>query len=289
MNQANDSRKSRYLRGPHVSHSSSMSEMGRDLRLRVLLVALAGCALAAGCLQVASSGTGHLLGDANCDGSINSLDSALVLQYDAGLISSLPCQTAADVNLDGMVGSLDATLILQFTAGLLGSLSPPNEALTPEPTPTATTVVFLTPVPTSSATATILPTPDPALIWQSPQDDEGLAGSSVIVAFADGMTVRLSEKNLVSLGPHDVAELSIVFAQHPIVQISPLFSRSVDKLEEERRLLEEQTGEPQPDLTLFFRITLRPKANAQALVSALLGLDLVASAYIEPLPAPPPG
>ena len=63
-------------------------------------------------------------GDANCDGSVNSIDAALVLQYDAGLLGSLGCQDAADVNNDGTINSIDAALILQFTAGLLDSLGP---------------------------------------------------------------------------------------------------------------------------------------------------------------------
>ena len=63
-------------------------------------------------------------GDANCDGTVDSTDAALVLQLDAGLITSLACQDAADVNDDGAVNSLDAALILQYDAGLIDSLGP---------------------------------------------------------------------------------------------------------------------------------------------------------------------
>ncbi len=61
-------------------------------------------------------------GDVNCDGAVNAIDAALVLQYSAGLLSVLPCQQNADVNRDGQVNSLDAALILQYDAGLIQSL-----------------------------------------------------------------------------------------------------------------------------------------------------------------------
>ena len=65
-----------------------------------------------------------LSGDADCSGTVNSIDAALVLQSVAGLFGSLPCQQNADVNGDGAVNSIDSALILQFTAGLLPSLPP---------------------------------------------------------------------------------------------------------------------------------------------------------------------
>jgi hypothetical protein len=64
-----------------------------------------------------------LPGDASCDGSVDSVDAALILQRDAGLIEgSLLCQPQADVNSDGDIDALDATLILQHVAGLLANL-----------------------------------------------------------------------------------------------------------------------------------------------------------------------
>lgn len=59
------------------------------------------------------------LGDVNCNGSVNSIDAALVLQLEAGLIDSLPCSANADMNNDGTINSLDAQLILQYSAGLV--------------------------------------------------------------------------------------------------------------------------------------------------------------------------
>ena len=65
-----------------------------------------------------------LVGDANCDNSVDPLDAALILQLAAGLIEVLPCADGGDVNADGVENSLDAVLILQFSAGLLDSLPP---------------------------------------------------------------------------------------------------------------------------------------------------------------------
>ncbi len=66
-----------------------------------------------------ASGQANLLGDADCDGLVNSRDALLVLQFEAALIDALPCQDLADVNRDGRVDSLDANLIKQIDAGLL--------------------------------------------------------------------------------------------------------------------------------------------------------------------------
>ena len=66
-------------------------------------------------------------GDVNDDGRVNAVDAQLVLQFKAGLISSLPNEPSADVNNSGEVTSVDAALILQVEAGLipLGSLHCP--------------------------------------------------------------------------------------------------------------------------------------------------------------------
>lgn len=61
-------------------------------------------------------------GDANCDGSVTSIDSLLILQFVAGLLNELSCADNADVNDDGTANPLDSALILQFVAGLIPEL-----------------------------------------------------------------------------------------------------------------------------------------------------------------------
>jgi alpha-tubulin suppressor-like RCC1 family protein len=63
-------------------------------------------------------------GDTDCDGSVTSIDAALVLQRSAALISTLACPDYADVNGDRHIDAVDALLILQYVAGLLHSLPP---------------------------------------------------------------------------------------------------------------------------------------------------------------------
>ena len=85
--------------------------------------------------EPASAGT-DLSGDANCDGTVDAVDAALILQFSAGLLGALPCADGGDVNGDGSTDSLDAALVLQFSAGLLNSLddcSPSSQQYTQAP------------------------------------------------------------------------------------------------------------------------------------------------------------
>lgn len=72
----------------------------------------------------ATPGANGLIGDVDCNGVVNAIDAAFILQFIAGLIDELPCPENADANQDGSVNTIDAALILQFSAGLLGMLPP---------------------------------------------------------------------------------------------------------------------------------------------------------------------
>ena len=65
-----------------------------------------------------------LVGDANCDGIVDPIDAALILQFDSALLGALPCPDSSDVNRDGNINAIDAALVLQFAAGLLNGLPP---------------------------------------------------------------------------------------------------------------------------------------------------------------------
>ena len=100
--------------------------------------ALAAIAVAWAIGGLASAGEHAAVGDANCDGSVNSIDAALILQLHAGLIDEV-CGDA-DVNEDGTVNSIDALLIIQFLVDviILPHLTPTPTILPTEPTPEAT-------------------------------------------------------------------------------------------------------------------------------------------------------
>ncbi len=74
----------------------------------------------------ASAGGPTFIGDVNCDGMANSINTVLILQFDAGLISSLACIQDADVNENGFINAIDAALLIQFCACPIESL-PPGE------------------------------------------------------------------------------------------------------------------------------------------------------------------
>ena len=74
-----------------------------------------------------------ILGDVNGDGTVDSIDAFLLLQFSAGIIGfGSPYREKNDVNHDQSVNALDAVHILQFHAGILASLdaaaSSPNNA-----------------------------------------------------------------------------------------------------------------------------------------------------------------
>ena len=75
-------------------------------------------------VDVVGMGPKAASGDISCDGSVNSIDAALILQFGAGLTGLLACQASGDVNADGSVSAIDAALILQYSAGLIDSLPP---------------------------------------------------------------------------------------------------------------------------------------------------------------------
>ena len=94
--------------------------IARNIGIAAVALVLLATALAGGVRNVSAHSIG--LGDVNCSEEIDSIDSSLILQYSAGLITSLECIDDADTNGDTYINSIDSSLILQFSAGLITSL-----------------------------------------------------------------------------------------------------------------------------------------------------------------------
>ena len=110
---------------------------------RLMAGALAAIAVAWAVLGLASAGEHAAVGDANCDGVVNSIDATLVLQLHAGLIEEV-CGDV-DVNEDGIVNSVDALLIIQFRVDILPL--PPTPQPTTESSGDLTTHLSMSDVP----------------------------------------------------------------------------------------------------------------------------------------------
>ncbi len=79
--------------------------------------------------QNAQSLYAHLIlalptGDVDCDGDVDAVDAAIILQYDAGLLPALVSCAVPNANHDATVDAIDALLILQYVAGLVPHLPP---------------------------------------------------------------------------------------------------------------------------------------------------------------------
>ena len=92
---------------------------------RVVIGALAVLAfvVAAGAGMPSAAVAGSSMqGDASCNARTDAIDSSLILQLDAGLVASLPCEAAGDVDYSTVTNSVDSSLILQYIARVIPSL-----------------------------------------------------------------------------------------------------------------------------------------------------------------------
>lgn len=81
---------------------------------RIISFLLAVCFIFSVCLTAQAKS----LGDVNADGSVNSTDALVVLQFSVNKINKID-KDAADMNLDGRVNSTDALMILQVSVGFI--------------------------------------------------------------------------------------------------------------------------------------------------------------------------
>ena len=135
------------------------------------------------------------------------------------------------------------------------------------------------------------PTLKPRLVPQKPlhtEIDMGTFSGVIVIKFVEGSDIRLRAGKLVSLSSGSVDELDELFVRFPLDALERQFSQPEDQLAREQAALETETGEDLADLNLYFRLTLKNKADGAALIDALNALPIVELAYPEPAPAPPP-
>jgi hypothetical protein len=153
------------------------------------------------------------------------------------------------------------------------------------PGSTATTGVPTTTVPTTAGSTTLGTTSGAEVTTTTPP---GRPGARVQVRFVGGSGVRLRDGSLVSEAGVDLTALQDVLARQGVIAIDRLFQRPEADLDAERAAAEARTGLPQPDLNLYYRLTLPEGVDAGGLIADLGGLTVVERAYLDPVAAPPP-
>ena len=105
----------------------------------------------------------------------------------------------------------------------------------------------------------------------------------ITVKFVQGSKVSLREGKLVTLDGNKLKPFEVL-AHYPGLQVERLFSRSEQKLHEERKEGEIRSGKELPDLDLYYRLRVPSGTSIVALIDDLNNLEIVEVAY----PAPPP-
>lgn len=152
----------------------------------------------------------------------------------------------------------------------------------------------------------------PRVVFSKPEHtviDAAHRADRVVVKFHEGTRVRERSGQLVALvdalseaeetrlaratltKAHVVSEVEMVrrlFDETPNLRWAPLFARPEGELDRERADGERQSGEELADLNLYYAITLDPATvrDTERLIDRLNALDIVETAYPEPVPQP---
>ncbi|MGH9276527.1 MAG: hypothetical protein ACRD12_00225 [Acidimicrobiales bacterium] len=110
----------------------------------------------------------------------------------------------------------------------------------------------------------------------------------VTVKFREGSAVRTRDNRFVTERSDDLSPLQAVLEKYPGLRIERTFERPEAELAREKSTLEAQTGQPQPDLNLYFRLVLPNGTDVNAVVAELNRLAIVQTAYLAPTAVPPP-
>ncbi|WP_367127605.1 S8 family serine peptidase [Saccharothrix sp. HUAS TT1] len=110
----------------------------------------------------------------------------------------------------------------------------------------------------------------------------------VHVKFAEGSRVRLRGAELTSAAGTDLSAVRDVLRSGSVSAVRRLFTAPEEALRAFTDQAATRSGRAQADLTLWYRLDLRPGADAAAVVDALNALREIEIAYAEPLAVPSP-
>ncbi|MEK6776778.1 MAG: MopE-related protein [bacterium] len=112
----------------------------------------------------------------------------------------------------------------------------------------------------------------------------------IVLKFVEGSKVRLRGKELVSLGDDNLEDVYRVLRREPTLKVKRLFSRPEEELARDKKEGQRRSRKELADLNLYYLIevtsTLEDQA-LEALIDSLNGLDIVETAYPEPIPELP--
>ena len=110
----------------------------------------------------------------------------------------------------------------------------------------------------------------------------------VVVQLVEGSDITLSGQSFAGRDATRIAEIADVIATHHVRRVARLFSRAERDLGNDRARARRIAGRRPPDLNLFFAFEVPDDTTAELVASKLSALAIVESAYVAPLPAPPP-
>lgn len=131
------------------------------------------------------------------------------------------------------------------------------------------------------------------LRWQPPGRTSirpWMSTDRIVLKFTEGSGVRLRNGKFASLRGQDLSSLHRVLTGFQVGpgSLQRVFDRSEALLDQERLAGETRRGKPLADLNLYYFVELRNNQQIELLCDALNGLDFVAAAYPQQLPAPEP-
>jgi hypothetical protein len=116
--------------------------------------------------------------------------------------------------------------------------------------------------------------------------DEQFLGT-IEVKFVEGSSYRLRQDEIITLGTDNLSALRSILKKYPVQSIERLFTQPGEEISAEKAALEADSGEQIADLNLWYRFTISPGTDPEALIDSLNALPEVEIAYPTPIPSLP--